>query len=67
MTKLADKNISTTNPNTHLADETYSVQNLILRRLNKEDESTKSRNRYAHYYETQAEIYLKRETILEQL
>lgn len=60
VTKLADKNISTTNPNTHLADETYSVQNLILRRLNKEDESTKSRNRYAHYYETQAEIYSKK-------
>lgn len=60
ISKLADKNINTNNPNTHLADETYSVQELLLKRLKKEDDIKTAKNKYASYYESQADIYTKK-------
>lgn len=55
VTKLAEKNLVADNPNTSLADETYTVQELLLRRLNKADDRKVAKGRYALYYEKQAE------------
>ncbi len=60
ITKLAGKNICVENQNTHLADETFLVQGLILRRLKKEEAIKAATTAYAAYYEATAEVLAQR-------
>ena len=57
VTILADKNIRKTNPNTHLADKTFSLQESLLRRLKMDTELAEAKWEYADYYSIQAEQY----------
>ena len=47
---LASKNIRVSNANTHLADETFAVQEQILRKLKKSENLTAATLIYADYY-----------------
>lgn len=52
---LASKNICDSNANTHLAEETFAVQVLLLRKLKKSEEVTAATLIYAEYYESIAD------------
>lgn len=55
ITKLAAKNINVANSNTNLADNTFAVQEKLLKRLKQEDELITAKVKYAGYYEGLAE------------
>lgn len=55
VTNLADKNISGTNQNTYLADETFAVQEMLLKKLGMGSALETARLKYAGYYEVIAE------------
>lgn len=61
VTKLAAKNICEHNSNTHLADETFSVQELLLKRLKRNDDIKAATTNYASYYENFAEALTRKE------
>lgn len=54
ITKLASKNICASNTNTHLADETFIVQESLLKRLKLHDAIKTATLNYAGYYESYA-------------
>ena len=55
ITKLASKNICAGNTNTHLADETFAVQESLLKRLKQHDAIKTATLNYASYYESYAD------------
>lgn len=59
--KLAAKNICDKNDNTHLADETFSMQETLLKRLKQQDDIKAATTNYANYYENFAEALAKKE------
>ena len=59
--KLAAKNICAKNDNTHLADETFGLQEMLLKRLKRQDEINVAVTNYASYYENFAEVLANRE------
>lgn len=61
VTRLVDKNINPQNSNVILADETYKIQEQILKRLKLEERIIAVKKVYAHYYEEKANEYEKKE------
>ena len=55
ITKLASKNICAGNTNIHLADETFAVQESLLKRLKHHDAIKTATINYASYYESYAD------------
>lgn len=55
VSKLATKNICANNTNTHLADETFAVQGLLLKRLKQQNDIHAATVNYASYYEAYAD------------
>ena len=54
---LSNKNLTTANLNTNLADKTFEIQEQILKRLKKEDDIKIATEVYANYYESLAETF----------
>ncbi len=57
VSKLADRNLSASNLNTNLADETIAVYEKLLTHLNQRDKIVAIKKQYVSYYEAQAKIY----------
>ena len=56
---LSKKNLTTTNLNINLADETFTIQEQILKRLKKDDDIKIATEVYANYYESLAKVFAK--------
>ncbi len=55
VSNLADRNICKTNQNTNLADETFFLQESLLKKLKMDNELSIAKKKYADYYEMQSE------------
>lgn len=61
VSNLATKNICADNLNSHLADDTYDVQQLLLKRLKQQDDIKIATTNYADYYEAYADTLTQKE------
>lgn len=61
---LSKKNFTTENLNTNLADETFAIQEQILKRLKKEDEIKEAIKNYANYYDLLADTLAQKSEYL---